>query len=175
MRVAHAYEAVGDETARWRYDAGGGRAAAGRGDGSEARAHEMFRESFGDEVWRQWSAGSTVRGTLSRDGERVSITIFPDGSVEESTTDARPRRGSSAYSKVTRTDADGRTSSMTSIQLTGSLGDAVAAAVVPDWVADLPGLGPGVVAAVAWAPTLLSGLLCWRCCCAPGRPKDHGA
>lgn len=173
VKVAQAYEAVGVESARRRYDAGG-RSAARRDRDWDARATEMFRESFGDELWRNWEEGATVTGTLSRGGERVEITIFPDGSVEEVSTTSAARRGASTVSRVTRTDASGRTSSMTSISLEGSFGDALAAAVVPDWLAGLPGIGPGLAWAVAWVPTLLGLGLCWRCCCAPAK-KRHEA
>ena len=172
VKVAQAFEDVGDPAARRRYDAGGGRAPARRGGATTPfRAREMFRESFGDELWRSWEPGATVTGSLRRDGERVDVTINPDGSVDERTTAAR-QGGRSTYSKVTRTGPDGRSSSSVSISLDGSLGEAFAAAVVPDWLARLPGAGALVVLAATWTPSLLCLSFCWRCCL---KPKSHDA
>jgi hypothetical protein len=131
----------------------------------------MVRESFGDELWRSWEPGATVTGSLRRDGERVDVTINPDGSVDERTTAAR-QGGRSTYSKVTRTGPDGRSSSSVSISLDGSLGEAFAAAVVPDWLARLPGAGALAVLAAAWTPSVLCLSFCWRCCL---KPKSHAA
>ncbi|KAK7253526.1 DnaJ-like protein [Aureococcus anophagefferens] len=89
--------------------------------------------------------------------------------------DALPRArdgGRSTYSKVTRTGPDGRSSSSVSISLDGSLGEAFAAAVVPDWLARLPGAGALVVLAATWTPSLLCLSFCWRCCL---KPKSHAA
>ncbi|KAH8092730.1 DnaJ central domain [Aureococcus anophagefferens] len=90
--------------------------------------------------------------------------------VDERTTAAR--QGRSTYSKVTRTGPDGRSSSSVSISLDGSLGEAFAAAVVPDWLARLPGAGALVVLAATWTPSLLCLSSCWRCCL---KPKSHDA
>ena len=52
-------------------------------------------------LWGWTEPGATVTGSLRRDGERVDVTINPDGSVDERTTAAR-QGGRSTYSKVTR-------------------------------------------------------------------------
>ena len=163
VRVSQAYEDIGSADARRRYDATGGAAPARRGNwGGAARAREMFTESFGDELWRHWEPGATVTGSLSRDGERVDITIHPDGTVDERTT--KRRRGqSSTYSRVTRTSADGVTSSSMSISLEGGLGRAFANAVVPDWLAGVPGAGAFVVGLASWVPSLACLGCCFRC------------
>jgi DnaJ-class molecular chaperone len=158
VRVGQAYEILGDEGKRARYDRGGG---TGReidrpfdyGPGFDfARASEMFNANFGESLMRQWSPGMRVSGTLVSGGKRMHITINPDGTTEEREDSAG---GRAAYRSTTTTMAGGGT--VHTIQLQGSLGDNLAAFLVPDGLATVPLVGPFLLLAVSWVPTAIFG------------------
>lgn len=91
-----------------------------------------------------------VSGTLVRDGKRISVTIRPDGTTEESEVSASGRAN---YRSTTTTMAGGGT--MHTVQLQGSLGENLAALLVPEAVGALPLVGPAFTWAVSWLPTLI--------------------
>lgn len=82
LRVALAYEVLGDETKRGQYDEGEGDDAQ-IFEGRDLSANDMFEAHFGQSVARQWRPGLTVSGVLVDDGRRHSVTIRPDGLTEE--------------------------------------------------------------------------------------------
>jgi hypothetical protein len=97
IEIAEAYEVLGDAQARQHYDAGGdsgvtrstGAGGSGRWRSRQfdfGMADKMFKKAFGEELWRQWSPGMSVSGTVVRDGKSVTITISPDGSSTETET-----------------------------------------------------------------------------------------
>ena len=85
LRVAMAFEVLGDKNRRERYDEGEGDDEA-IFEGRDFSAADMFDAHFGQSLARQWRPGMTVSGILVDDGRRVSVTIRPDGSTEESST-----------------------------------------------------------------------------------------
>ena len=156
VRVAQAYEVLGDEAARARYDHGGG-----VGDGTAldrgfdfSRANDMFNANFGEALMRQWQPGMRISGTMVANGKRVSVTIHPDGTTEE-TESATGRTG--GYRTVSTSGPGG---SMHTVHLEGGLGENLAAFLLPEVVAGLPVVGPAMVTAVSWVPTLLCGICC---------------
>lgn len=170
VAVASAYEVLSDESTRAAYDRGGDALVHRRGgfDGfggfDFARASEMFHANFGDAVAAQWRPGMRVSGTLVRDGKRITITINPDG-----TSDEKEEAGASgSYTYMSSTDASGR--GMTHIQLTGSIGQAFADAVMPQTMQRVPVLGPALSTGLSWMPCLACVGCCYVCCCRGSGP-----
>ena len=172
VKVAEAYEILGSDEARAAYDRG---VPARTGGGAHphydfARASAMFTETFGEELARDWQPGMKVSGVLQRGGKRVSITIHPDGTTDEVETSARAM-GDVSY--VRRTSAGG--GSTVQIQFNDGIGAGIAALLVPQAVVSVPLLGPAVLAAAAWLPTLLCLACCYRVCRKRPRARDrHG-
>ena len=63
----------------------------------------MFAEDFGESIWRDWAPGATVQGVLIRGGKRLSMTIFPDGTVEEEEEEQTESHASTVYRRSVRT------------------------------------------------------------------------
>tara|TARA_B110001452_G_scaffold44035_1_gene33707 strand:- start:5 stop:685 length:681 start_codon:yes stop_codon:yes gene_type:complete len=161
IKVSEAYEILGSEEARAAYDRGvPARAGGAHAHYDFARASAMFTENFGEELAREWQPGMKVSGVLQRGGKRVSITIHPDGTTDEVETTART---SGDVSYVRRTNAGG--GSTVQIQFNDGLGAGIAALLVPEAVATVPLLGPAVLAAAAWLPSLFCLACCYRVCC----------
>mmetsp|Transcript_62043 Transcript_62043/g.142810 ORF Transcript_62043/g.142810 Transcript_62043/m.142810 type:complete len:223 (+) Transcript_62043:25-693(+) len=55
---------------------------------SRRDAETMFNDFFGD-VWRRWQPGSKTVGSFVRNGKKVQITIWEDGSSEEVVSEGR--------------------------------------------------------------------------------------
>eukprot|EP00933_Yihiella_yeosuensis_P074010 TRINITY_DN82825_c0_g1_i1.p1 TRINITY_DN82825_c0_g1~~TRINITY_DN82825_c0_g1_i1.p1 ORF type:complete len:222 (+),score=33.44 TRINITY_DN82825_c0_g1_i1:112-777(+) len=75
-----------------------------------ARAYATFEDLFGT-VHNRWKPGKTVTGTIVSGGKKKKLTIYPDGTTEES-----EEKGSGAYSSVWESDGHS-----TSIQLSGDI------------------------------------------------------
>ena len=148
VRIAEAFEVLGDETKRARYDRGGQSTDIYQGF-DFGRANDLFNANFGESLARQWQPGMRVSGTLVTGGKRVSITINPDGTTEEHEV-ATGGRGS--Y-RATTTSMGGAT--MTTVQFEGSLGDNLAAMLVPEAIVGIPVIGHAATTAVSWVPTLV--------------------
>lgn len=160
VRIAQAYEVLGDEAARARYDRGGG-----VGDGTAldrgfdfSRASEMFDANFGEALLRQWQPGMRISGTMVSNGKRVSVTIYPDGTTEEHESSSTNRAG---YRSVSTSGPGGSTHV---VHMEGGLGENLAAFIVPDVIQRVPGVGPACTTAVSWVPTLLCGICCIKVC-----------
>ncbi|EKX40568.1 hypothetical protein GUITHDRAFT_154099 [Guillardia theta CCMP2712] len=103
--IAQAYEILKDPKKRQVYNRslrGHGREGDAFSDFSSSifrfeDADSMFRENFGDQVWREWQPGMTLHSTIRRGGRSYSITIYPDGSSEEE--EAASDSGASFYMK----------------------------------------------------------------------------
>ena len=148
LKVSEAYEVLRDQTKRARYDRGGG---TGDYQGFDVgRASDLFNASLSQALMRQWRPGLTVSGTLVCDGKKITITIHPDGSTEE---EEHAASGRASYLSTTTTMPGG--GRMHSIQLRTSLGESLAALLVPDAIAVLPLLGPVATTVVSWVPTVL--------------------
>eukprot|EP00662_Eupelagonemidae_sp_cell21_P011566 gene11566-62067_t len=88
LRISEAYATLSDEDKRSAYDSGRS-SQFGRFDFHQAT--ELFAENFGEELWKSWQPGEG-RGRWARRGgyramrvsAKVSITINPDGTSEES-------------------------------------------------------------------------------------------
>ena len=164
VEVAAAYETLSDERARAAYDRGGGTDLVHRGAAHGTpfdfhRASQMFHENFGEALAQQWRPGMQVSGTLVRGGRRVTITIHPDGTSDE--IDAAAGNGNAAYSYVRSTGGGGGTQ----IQITGSLGQAFADAVIPQAMQRIPIVGPALNTGMSWVPCLACAGCCYMCCC----------
>eukprot|EP01052_Picozoa_sp_SAG31_P063322 SAG31_NODE_22255_length_530_cov_0.925754_1_plen_158_part_10 len=123
----------------------------------------------GASLHQQWEPGSTVSGTLMQGGERVTITIFPDGTVDEKIEKGRSGGGSYKYTKKT----GGRGGDSIHIQLDGAALGELLSDLVPD--------GLGVVGSIlgfvlGWVPFLLFIGCIWCCCCSSrGSGYKHAA
>ena len=171
VAIAAAHEVLSDEQARAAYDRGGdalvrrGSADAGFGGFDFARASQMFHDNFGGAVAAQWRPGMKVSGMLVRNGKRVTITIHPDGTSDETEELAG---SSAAYSYVSSSGGAGGTG--THIQITGSLGQAFADAVLPQTMQRVPIVGPALSAGLSWVPCIACVGCCYVCCCRNATP-----
>ena len=169
IEVTQAYEVLATPATRAEYDRnghavderGGGRGFARGGFGDPRRT---FEDAFGD-VWSTWQPGQSVVGSFVRGGKRVTITIHPDGSSDETEEQVRDTRGS--YSRISRSGPGGM-QQHTSVHIeVGSVGELLAAAVLPSF---LPAV---VVSALSSVLNLLCcGLTLW-CCCGPRRSSTR--
>eukprot|EP00960_Hanusia_phi_P030037 748346-Hanusia_phi.AAC.2 len=161
--IAEAYEILKDSRKREAYDRslrGKGREAWGMGEFTSSMtrfedADALFRENFGEQLWREWQPGMTLQSTIRRGGRSYSITIYPDGSSEEeeSASDSR----NLFYMK--RSSAHG---SMVAVHIDdfGSLAELLLPpALVRSWL-----IGPLIVSLFSWLPFLSFVGCCWCCC-----------
>ena len=79
-------------------------------------AHTVFDEMFGESAWQQWQPGDYVDTHFTRNGKRVRLEIFPDGTSAETESEAAGQ-ASGFRMKKTRT-AGGQT--FTSIHFDGT-------------------------------------------------------
>eukprot|EP00617_Octactis_speculum_P022669 CAMPEP_0185756854 /NCGR_PEP_ID=MMETSP1174-20130828/15254_1 /TAXON_ID=35687 /ORGANISM="Dictyocha speculum, Strain CCMP1381" /LENGTH=230 /DNA_ID=CAMNT_0028435993 /DNA_START=109 /DNA_END=801 /DNA_ORIENTATION=+ len=166
--VAEAYEVLSDPERRRQYETYGSESKSrpSRSGSDWRHAASMFNDHFG-QVHHRWSPGMKVTGTFVRDGIRVTVTIFPDGTSEETTEglnaendSGRGARG--GWSKVVETDASGHTSTMVHIDgnFVGFLCESMFSGIFP----------ASVVALMSAALTMLcSPIICcpltwWFCC-----------
>ena len=159
--VAAAYEVLSDERSRAAYDAGGSEHRGGGGFDFR-RANQMFTANFGEALAQQWRPGSRVTGMLVRDGKRITITIHPDGTSDESEEAAGRGRD---YTYVSQSGGGG--GSHTQIQITGSLGQAFADFVLPQAMERIPLVGDAASAGLSWVPTIACVGCCYVCCWKP--------
>jgi len=161
-KVAISYAILGDADKRARYDCGEGSSDAELygGFGLDA-ASEQFNQVFGQALMQQWQPGLTVRGTMMWDRKIISITIHPDGSTEEREQASRGLVGSLfRYVHTTTTRGDGTGGTAHNVRFSTTLGEALAAAVVPaSLCARMPVIGRALATAVSWVPTALAALL----------------
>ncbi len=162
VRVAQAYEVLGNEASRAHYDCGGlhdgsGSTAMERGF-DFARASDLFERNFGEALMRRWQPGMRVSGTLVSGGRKISVTISPDGEVEENDAAA----GSGNYRSVHTTLPGGGT--MHTVHFEGGFGQNLAQMVVPDVIQRVPVVGAAVTTGVSWLPTIICGACCLKLC-----------
>jgi len=156
--AAEAFEIVGDEETRKKYDRGeltnvggyGGMSPTGRENVSfgMGRASEIFNANLGDELAQRWSPGMKVSGTLVRNVGHTTvisqITIYPDGTIDEQEQTERGGFGGSGinFRHVSETTADGVETSTVDYQ--AGIGDTLAGLIVPTPVRKLPVVGTAV-------------------------------
>eukprot|EP00316_Scyphosphaera_apsteinii_P012600 CAMPEP_0119339318 /NCGR_PEP_ID=MMETSP1333-20130426/98018_1 /TAXON_ID=418940 /ORGANISM="Scyphosphaera apsteinii, Strain RCC1455" /LENGTH=218 /DNA_ID=CAMNT_0007350815 /DNA_START=20 /DNA_END=676 /DNA_ORIENTATION=+ len=162
VQVAAAYEVLSDTQKRAAYDRGGSAVISNFHGGGEPfdfqRASQMFQENFGEALAQSWRPGKFVTGTLVRDGKRISITINPDGTTDEK--EEEGAAGKSEYSFVQQSEGGS-----TTIQFSGSIGQALADYVLPQSMQRVPIVGPALSSGLSWAPTLACLGCCYWCCC----------
>jgi DnaJ-class molecular chaperone len=176
VAIAAAHEVLSDEQARAAYDRGGDALVHRSRTGGDpfggfdfARASQMFHENFGGAIAAQWRPGMKVSGMLVRNGKRVTITIHPDGTSDETEETAG---SSAAYSYVSSSGGAGGTG--THIQITGSLGQAFADAVLPQTMQRMPTVGPALSTGLSWVPCIACVGCCYICCCRSAAPPGVG-
>eukprot|EP00966_Prymnesium_polylepis_P317513 7335726-Prymnesium_polylepis.1 len=114
VKIAQAYEVLGDADARRQYDRYGSSvsgvgARGGPGGGFDfARARDLFDENFGEALAKRWKPGMRLSGKRVQNGKAYTITIHPDGSTEEEEVAMGGR--ASGYQYVKSTSASGASS-----------------------------------------------------------------
>lgn len=156
VEIAEAYETLSDPDKRASYDRGG--SSRNRKNFDFSQANDMFKASFGESLHRQWEPGATVSGVISKGGEKVTITIHPDGTSTESSAKAK-HGGSGGYSYTKKTGGSG--GDQYAIQLDGAALGELLGELVPEGLGTL-GTVLGVV--LGWVPTLLFIGCVWCCC-----------
>ena len=164
LEVAEAYAVLSDAQRRTRYDRGGG-TDEWTPDIDLNRASELFNANFGQALMRQWQPGLTVRGTLVSQGRLLSVTIRPDGSVGEEEEGKASRLCNYLRTKTTMPGGG----EWYTIQFTTTLGERLAALLVPDTIAAMPTWGHAATVAVSWLPTALTVCLVLRVLRGPSR------
>lgn len=99
-----------------------------------------------------------MSGVISKGGEKVTITIHPDGTSTESSAKAK-HGGSGGYSYTKKTGGSG--GDQYAIQLDGAALGELLGELVPEGLGTL-GTVLGVV--LGWVPTLLFIGCVWCCC-----------
>ena len=92
VRQYQAFEVLGNEHARKRYDAalnGGHHLDLYAEASAYKRASAHFHGYFGKHLWRRWEQGTQVSGTVHRNCEKFLVTIYPDGTSSEEPTGER--------------------------------------------------------------------------------------
>ena len=149
-RVSVAYHVLGDARSRARYDRGEGAGASELYQGFDF-SRDLFNKTFGEALMREWRPGLLVSGLLVASGKRLSITIHPDGSMDEREHPERHVDRVYSYTRMTITKGQHRTHCMS---FATRFGQALAELVVPSaLVAQRPLLGHLAVAVVSWVPT----------------------
>ena len=161
IEISEAYAVLRDEAARKQYDRSGRRsssASSRSGSGFDFnQASELFKESFGETLWKNWHPGQKITGVLQRKGKRVSITIHPDGSSEEEEVDTAAG-GSYTYVK-----SGGSGGTSVSVSISGGLGTLFSEMVMPPRLRDgLPG-GAFIAWGLSWVPSVVLLMCCGRC------------
>ena len=156
-RVAVAYRVLSDPSSRARYDRGEGTGTAELYRGFSSRA--LFNQHFGEALMEWWRPGLLVSGLLVASGTRLSITIHPDGLMDEEEHAERVMDRLFSYTSMSITNVGGgRTHCMT---FATRVGQALAEVVVPvALVARRPRLGVLATAVVSWVPALVALAAC---------------
>lgn len=107
LRVTLAYDVLRDKTKRARYDEGeGGDSHIFEGRDFDS-ASDLFDAHFGQGLMRQWRPGMTVSGILISDGRRISITVHPDGALEEREHEVDTEEKQQGVESIGRVHGDG--------------------------------------------------------------------
>ena len=173
VKVAEAYEVLGDQDSRRRYDLHGA-SGGGRGRGSSrpfdfARARSMFDDNFGEALAKRWRPGMRVSGRRVSNGKAYTITIHEDGTTEEDEVDVAG--GGGGYSFVKTSGGSGGTTAHIEINSLGAL----FTGLLPTAVQQAPVVGVLLTTLFSWIPTVLCFWCCWRCCFRRRRPPTPGS
>ena len=156
-KVAAAYDVLGNESKRALYDQGGCSSDADILGGFDFdKASKAFNAHLSQALLRQWRPGFTLRGTIISEGRRVTVTIHPDGSMDEQQHvfwgGSRIGFLVNYMSMTTQLPSGGR---YHRVSFSTTFGEHLAAAVVPSVLANGGHLGRAVTSVVAWLPTAL--------------------
>lgn len=140
------------------------RAAVGRDDFAAQTFNSMFGRDGG---WREWQPGDHSKYVFMRNGKKVTLELFPDGTSEEREEDTLGTGSPGGFSFASTTRG-GQTH--TQIRLDGaSAADLLLALGAPTAVASVVGLLCGLC-----HPSLVCLGLVW-CCCFRRPPARQGA
>lgn len=191
IEISDAYEVLSDLSKRASYDSN----PYGSGSGVDfssshsnskfdrefkrkfQKASKMFDENFGESLARDWVPGMMITGELRQNNKVVKITIYPNGTTEESETTVSSSSGFGKHSTVRSsfsTNANGNTHTSIHIE-SANIPEMLINALLPEnsIIKAVPFLLPAIILFTSWLPSLLCCACLWRMFGRGGKPKPQ--